>query len=91
MAALPDLTGCATLAAADRALEAAQTRRHRSHLGMSQIASECERQLWYGFRWVQPPAFDAITLKRFEDGHRTEDLVISRLQATPGIELHATD
>lgn len=78
-----------TLAAADRALEQAQERRHRSHLGMSQIGRPCDRELFYSFRWVQQPNFDAATLKRFEDGHRTEDLVIARLQATPGIELHA--
>lgn len=90
MVALPDFV-CPTLVAADKALEAAQERRKRGHLGMSQIGKECERALWYDFRWAMKPDFDAATLKRFEDGHRTEDLVISRLKATPGIELHDRD
>lgn len=90
MVAIPEV-GDPTLNAADRALEQAQERRHRSHLGMSQIGRPCEREIWYSFRWVQQNDFDAATLKRFADGHRTEDLVIARLQATPGIELHDRD
>jgi hypothetical protein len=80
-----------TLASCDAALEAQQEKHHRGHLGMSQIGRPCERELWFSFRWAQRPNFDAATLKRFEDGHRTEDLVIARLQATPGIELHDRD
>ncbi|UAB76985.1 hypothetical protein INR77_09005 [Erythrobacter sp. SCSIO 43205] len=90
MVAIPTFTD-PTLEAADRALEARQEKYHRGHLGMSQIGRPCEREIWYSFRWAQRPDFDAPILKRFEDGHRTEDLVIARLQATPGIELHDKD
>lgn len=90
MVAIPTFSD-PTLDAADRALEARQTKQPRSHLGMSQIGRNCEREIWYSFRWAQQNAFDALTLKRFEDGHRTEDLVIARLQNTPGIELHDKD
>lgn len=88
MAAIPDL-GCPTLEASDRALEARQDTSRRQYLGMSAIGNECERQLWYGFRWTQRPRFDANTLKRFEDGHRSEDIMIARLAATDGLEVHS--
>jgi hypothetical protein len=90
MAALPDI-GDPTLQEADRALERRQDRRRRPYLGMSAIGKECERELWYGFRWVQRVEFDAATIKRFEDGHRGEAIIIERLKAVPGIELHDVD
>ena len=90
MAALPDFL-CPTLQASDEALEAAQERRKRAYLGMSAIGGACERALWYGFRWAALSAFDATTLKRFADGHASEAVVISRLKATPGLEVHDTD
>lgn len=90
MTLLPQ-TADPTLEAADRALEAAQVRRGRPYLGMSAIGAECPRQLWYGFRWAQPQAFDAATLKRFEDGHATEAVAIARLRGVEGLELHDVD
>jgi hypothetical protein len=80
-----------TLEAADRALEQTQERRHRSHLGMSQIGRPCEREIWYSFRWAQHNNFDAPTLKRFEDGHASETVAVRRLKMVPGIELHEVD
>ncbi len=90
MAAIPEI-GDATLVAADRAFEAAQERRHRSHLGMSQIGRPCEREIWFSFRWAQQNNFDAATLKRFEDGHASELVAVRRLKMVPGIELHEVD
>lgn len=87
MVALPQ-TIDPTLEAADRALADAQQRRPRPYLGMSQIGTECERALWYSFRWVSHHNFDAPTLKRFDDGHRGEDIIIARLKAVPGLELY---
>jgi hypothetical protein len=55
---------------------------------MSAIGGTCERALWYGFRWVAQPAFDAATLKRFEDGHASEAVAVARLKATRGLEVH---
>lgn len=82
---------CPSLAAADAALEANQERRRRAYLGMSAIGGECERALWYGFRWTAQPAFDALTLNRFADGHASEAIAIERLKATPGLEVHDYD
>lgn len=90
MVALPDFL-CPTLAAADEALASAQDRRRRAYLGMSAIGGECERALWYNFRWAALPQFDAPTLKRFADGHASEAVAVARLKATPGLEVHDLD
>lgn len=90
MVALPDFA-CPTLATADRALEQSQERKRRGHLGMSQIGGECERAIWYSFRWASQPNFDAVTLKRFADGHASEAVAVDRLRAVPGIELYDVD
>jgi hypothetical protein len=58
---------------------------------MSNIASPCARALWYSFRWADKPSFDAPTLKRFDDGHRSEAVVIARLRAVPTLEVHDLD
>jgi hypothetical protein len=80
------LTSDPTLDAADRALEAkAAQETPRGYLGMSAIGDSCSRKLWYGFHHAGREAFDAPTLKRFADGHRTEDLVIERLRLVEGL------
>ncbi len=82
------LTADPTLEAADRALEAkAAQDKPRAYLGMSQIGDSCSRKLWYSFRWAGREQFDAATLKRFADGHRTEDLVIERLRLVEGLDI----
>lgn len=81
-----------TLDAVNAAIEADQSSRPRDYLGLSGGPGiECPRKLWYRFRWVATERFDADTLRKFEDGHRTEDLMASRLRAVDGITLHATD
>lgn len=90
MVSIPPI-GDPTLEAADKALESAQPPRFRAYLGMSAIGGKCSRALWYGFRWAMRPAFDAATLKRFDDGHRSEDVVIARLRLTPGLEVQDRD
>ena len=91
MAAIP-LHQDPTLAEADRVLaETENAKPPRPYLGMSGIGEECERKLWYGFRWVLPVEFDANAHKRFLDGHRTEDLILQRLRRVPGIEVHTID
>lgn len=86
MAKLPDTTD-PTLEAVDRAIEAAQDQSRRPYLGASAIGDPCERKLWYGFRWAGRPNFNAATLKRFEDGHRSEDIQADRLRLVDGVEL----
>lgn len=71
-----------TLEACDRALEDRYNneRTERPYLGMSGVGAECARQLWYRFRWIADERYDARSIKRFDDGHRTEELAVSRLQ-----------
>ena len=90
MALLPEPAD-PTLELADRAIEQRQQKRYRAYLGMSAIGGVCERALWYGFRWASRPSFDASTLKRFEDGHASEAVAVSRLKAVEGVELHDVD
>lgn len=63
----------------------------RGHLGASMIGDPCHRKLWYGFRWIAQPAFDAATLARFDDGHRSEDVMAERLRMVRELELHTHD
>lgn len=90
MAAIP-VIGDPTLQAADRAIVESQEKRFRSYLGMSQIGAECSRQLFYSFRQVQRPSFDAQTLKRFADGHASELVAVARLKAATDLEVHDLD
>lgn len=53
---------------------------YRSHLGVSLIGKECARELWYGFRWVSKPKFDARTLRLFNRGHLEEARFLAMLQ-----------
>jgi hypothetical protein len=63
----------------------------RPYLGMSNIAHECGRYLWLSFRWAHPSTFDVASLLRFEDGHRSEEIMAARLRSVRGIELHTID
>ena len=91
MVAIPTVVDT-TLQAADAALEAnARKSRPRPYIGMSAIGRPCDRALWYGFRWAKQPDFDAATLKRFDDGHRGEDLQAERLRMVSTIELLTVD
>lgn len=93
MAKLGDLLAVdPTLAAADRALEIKEAKnKPRPYLGMSQIGEDCWRRAWNRFRFVKQEQFDSLTLKRFEDGHRTEALIIERLKLVEGITLKDID
>lgn len=91
MVAIPQ-RGDPTLEAADKALEdAEQAKQGRDYLGMSGIGHACERKLWYDFRDVQRVRFDAATLKRFADGHASEDVMAARLRLAPGVTLITLD
>jgi hypothetical protein len=80
-----------TLAAADAALEERENaRRSRYYLGMSS-AGDCGRKQAYRHSMVGAEPFSALTLKNFQDGHRTEDLIIERLRMAPGVTVMAED
>lgn len=44
----------------------------RSHLGASLIGRECQRELWYGWRWAGIKRFPARVLRLFNRGHLEE-------------------
>lgn len=62
----------------------------RDYLGASGIGEECSRKIWYGYKGHKQH-FDAKTLRRFEDGHNSEERVLKWLRMVPGIELHTHD
>jgi hypothetical protein len=81
-----------TLDAVREAVEAhAATERVRPYLGMSAIGEPCERKLWYSFRWCVREKFTTDQLWRFEDGHRSEDVMAARLRLVPGVHLMTID
>lgn len=93
MAALP-LTIDPTIVALCAAMEGkAAGELPRPYLGMSAIGEECERKLWYNWRWMEDSKFDALTLARFADGHYSEDAIAARLREVDGIvlETHLED
>ncbi len=77
-----------TLAAMNAAIEGQQETKPRSYLGLSSWGDDCGRKLWYRFRWVAPERFPADVLRKFADGHRTEDIRAADLRLVDGIELH---
>ena len=58
----------------------------RHYLGASSIGDECSRKLWYRYNGHKEK-FDAKTLRRFADGHRTEEVILGWLKSCPGIEI----
>lgn len=62
-------------------------------LGASQIGRECERELWYGFRWANAgkgPKFDGRMKRLFNRGHREEAVFTEELRGI-GMEVHDLD
>ncbi|MHB2169943.1 PD-(D/E)XK nuclease family protein [Alsobacter sp. R-9] len=86
MPQLPDPT-THTVGAIYAAYERAAERDERTYLGASVIGDECERRLWYGFRWATPPEdFDGRKLRLLETGHHEEARMIEDLGAA-GVEV----
>ena len=79
-----------TLDAVDQEIVRKNPPTQRYHLGASILGRECERELWYGFRWTAPSHFPASTLRKFEDGDACEPQMAGRLQAVPQIKLVTT-
>lgn len=44
----------------------------RAHLGGSMIGRQCDREIFYGFRWAKRPAHAGRLLRLFARGHREE-------------------
>lgn len=63
---------------------------NRTHLGFSMIGDECQRKLWYGFRWCKMPKPDPRIKRLFDRGHKEEDRFIDYLRGI-GCKVYAFD
>jgi hypothetical protein len=81
MADLPSLSS-PTRDAIFAAYEAKSDSGFRSHLGASLIGHDCERALWYGFRWTTPSKHPGRLLRLFETGQLEEARLVSNLRKT---------
>lgn len=48
----------------------------RSHLGASLLGGDCNKAIWFGFRWVTKGKFDGRILRLFNRGHLEEGRII---------------
>lgn len=60
---------------------AAEDEAPREYIGASVIASECERALWYDFRWYRRPSFPGRIHRRFTTGDLYEARVVEHLRS----------
>ena len=89
MPELPDLT-LPTIASIYRSYVDKNGDWRRSHLGASLIGSECERSLFYTFRWATNPNFNGRILRLFESGNQQEPRIVKNLRDI-GITVYDTD
>lgn len=61
-------------------IAATQSDSRREHLGASQIGRECERQIWYGFRWAKTIRHDGRLLRLFDSGNHAEPCFVADLR-----------
>lgn len=80
MAPLPE-PSMPTVDAIFRAYEAASRDGFREHLGASLIGHECERHLFYSFRWVARAKHAGRLLRLFETGQLEEARLVKNLRA----------
>ena len=73
-----------------KSLKDNQDRTPRGHLGCSIIGRECQREVWYIWRWAKSPDFDGRLLRLFRRGQEEEPYVVSDLRAI-GLEVHDED
>ena len=62
----------------------------RLHLGASEIGRECERQIWYGFRWAKDNIFPGQILRLFDTGKLEENRLVADLSSI-GVDVRAFD
>lgn len=80
MAAMPELIS-PTAAAINRWYEDNEKPRDSARIGASSIGEECERSIWYSFRWASPlENFDGRKLRLFNTGHREESRMLDDLR-----------
>jgi hypothetical protein len=81
MAELPTME-CPTREAIFRGYEEDSGSGFRSHLGASLIGKDCERALWFDFRWTTPARFPGRVLRLFETGQLEEARLVRNLRRT---------
>lgn len=79
MAELPD-TASPTREAIFSAYEADASDGFRSHLGASLIGKDCERALWFDFRWTGRAKHEGRVLRLFETGQLEEGRLVQNLR-----------
>lgn len=62
----------------------------RSHLGASILGGDCDRALWYTWRWFTRSAFNGQMLRLFNRGHLEEGRFIALL-LTLGVQIYQQD
>lgn len=62
----------------------------RNYIGASSIGDECSLKIWKRFHGHEE-TYDALSLRRFEDGHSVEARIVSWLREVPNIELWTHD
>lgn len=60
-------------------------------LGPSSMDTECDRKVWYGFRWVKRHTRDARMYRLLEHGKLMEARFEAMLLAVPGLQLWTID
>lgn len=86
MADLSDLLNDPTLEAMKRNAATQKAREPRRHyLGASSVGHICERHIWLDLQGQAGVSMSWKGAWATEDGHRTEDLIIERLQSVPGV------
>ena len=76
MVAIPDNTRT-TVHAIDEQVRTTAEDGRRPHLGASVLGRECERSLWYTFRWALKSEHSGRMLRLFARGQREEDVFVS--------------
>lgn len=68
------------MAAIYAAYEADSADGHRAHLGASVIGGDCDRAIWYGFRWASRVRHTGRLLRLFETGNLAEARFVADLR-----------
>ena len=90
MVALPAVAD-PTLEVMNREIEKRAESEPRPYLGASGVGHECDRKGWLDFHWASKRKINATGAKAIEDGHRSEELMATRLEFVPGVELHRSN
>ena len=92
MVKIPDKGDPTLDAIRNKSVELHSSQPHRSYIGASIIGEECARKIYLGYRHPELASpFDCDSIYRFDDGHRTEDLIISRLKQSGFLEVWDKD